>query len=241
MRIKKYNALLLTFGILVVAKAQQPDTDGERFFARASGQVATLLAYKAIREELKMTEDEVNKVRDWTKNFRSKAIQIKKDKGVDLAGKGVVGSVPSFSPEELKKMASANAEIRKVSYEELSDILKKAQIERLKQIELQNMEIGAFFKDEVKMALKLTDEQKNTMDVIATEASKAINNAFKESRAGGEFASDKYEEFWRKTEKESYDKAIALLTEEQKKKWKEMIGEPFDLEKIRLQLPKKKN
>jgi hypothetical protein len=40
--------------------------------------------------------------------------------------------------------------------------------------------------------------------------------------------------------KETYEKAVAKLTEDQGKKWKEMRGEPFDMDKLRL-IPKKKD
>jgi hypothetical protein len=74
MRIKICFTMLLTFGILTAVKAQP--INNELLLASPAGTVAVLLASKAIREELKMTEDEINKVRDWTKDFRNKAIQM---------------------------------------------------------------------------------------------------------------------------------------------------------------------
>ena len=158
MRINMFFATLLVIGMLAVVKAQPL---GETLSARASGSVATLLAYKAVQEDLKMIEEEVTKVRDWTEEFRNKAIQIKKDKGVDLAGKFAVGGLPKFTEEEMKNMAAADAEIRKVSYEELGTILKKAQIERLKQIELQEKGVRALTDKEVIAALETDGQTKN--------------------------------------------------------------------------------
>ena len=71
---------------------------------------------------------------------------------------------------------------------------------------------------------------------------KANNEIIKDRIAGGSAGREKIQESQKKIRanlKESYDKAVALLTEEQKKKWKTMTGEPFDLEKIRFQFPKK--
>jgi hypothetical protein len=240
MRSKMFLALLLTCGMLAIVKAQFAN---DRLMAAASGNVAVLLSNKAIQEELKMTKEEVRKVRDWTKDFRDKANQIKRDKGFDIAKNADVIRIPLPSPEDVEKLAAADAEIKKVSYKELSDILKKTQIERLKQIDLQNMGIGAFTDDEVASALKLTDKQKTSMKGFSDDRKKANNDIMNEGRSGGNFL-EKAQESQKKIQrvrKEYYDKAVAILTDEQKKNWKEMTGEPFDLEKLLFQFPKKKD
>ena len=81
------------------------------------GGPTTLISAKAVQDDLKLSEDQVAKVKDWAKDFREKANEIRKDKGVEF-GKGG-GNKGAFSPEMMEKMAAANAEISKVAYKEL--------------------------------------------------------------------------------------------------------------------------
>jgi hypothetical protein len=55
------------------------------------------------------------------------------------------GEITPLPPKDLEKLAAANAEIRKESYRELSNLLKKTQIDILKQIDLQNMGIAVSY------------------------------------------------------------------------------------------------
>lgn len=239
MRIRMWTTTLLAFGMMSAVKAQ-PTSDS--FAALASGDIAFLLANKTIQDELKMTEAEIDKVRNWTKEFRDKATQIKKDKGIDFSGKGL-GSFTQAMSKDQEKWAAANSEIRKVSYKELVDILRKAQIERLKQIDFQRMGVSAFRDDEVITSLKLTEAQiavfKKLDEGMEKDTMDLVNDALK-SKQGVE----KIQELPMKTNKlrkDYYDKAIATLTDDQSKKWKEMIGKPFDLEKLRSHPTKKKD
>jgi 2'-5' RNA ligase len=81
--------------------------------------------------------------------------------------------------------------------------------------------IGVFADPEVQKALKLTDEQKTAMKKIADEARKELEGL------GGL----KPENFLkaRAIQKQSFEKAVTLLTEDQKKAWKDLLGKPFEL------------
>jgi hypothetical protein len=140
-------------------------------------------------------------------------------------------------------MAAANAEISKVAYKELGDILKKEQVERLKQIDRQNMGINAFNDAEVVSALNLTDSQKTSIKGYTTDFGKDRADINKEAGIGfggkgggkGNFDPEKMQEATKKiqkVQKEYVGKAVDSLTDEQKKTWKGLIGEAFDLSKL---------
>ena len=97
---------------------------------------------KAVQEDLKVSEEQVTKLKDWSKEFFPKIGEIYKDKGIEF-GKGGGGSART-PDEERAKRAEADAEVTKVAYKELGDILKKEQVDRLKQIERQQMGVNAF-------------------------------------------------------------------------------------------------
>jgi hypothetical protein len=237
MRNKACIAILLVCGMMAIVNAQ-PGNIG----AIAGGPVSLLVSNKTVQEDLKLTDEQLAKVKDWSAEMRSKAADIRKEKGVEFGGKGGKGFTP-FTPEQLEKNAAANDEIRKVSYVDLGEVLKKQQIERLKQIDRQNMGLGAFTSVEVAVALSLTDAQKNSIKEFGQKLVQARSEIMKEALSGG-FDPEKVlsaAKDVRKVENEHVGKAVALLTDEQKKKWKALIGEAFDLEKLTPQFPKKKD
>lgn len=239
MRSKVLIAMLLAGGMFAVVQAQP---GGGRF--GGFGGVATLVINKAVQEDLKMTDDQVTKVTEWAKEFRTKSMEIMKDKGVEFGGggKGKGGGFGQQTPEQAEKMAAATAEISKVAYKELGDVLKKEQVDRLKQIDHQNMGVAAFSESEVSTTLKLTDSQKTSIKGLSGDLAKDRREMMTEAGLGGgnkggkgAFDPEKMADFnkkMQKVQKEYVGKAIDLLTDEQKKTWKTMIGEPFDLSKL---------
>jgi hypothetical protein len=232
-------AALLSLMLLATARAQSPV---ETMNARISGQVAFLLANKGVQEELKLTEEDVNKVRDWTRDFREKADDIRRSKGVEIITRKFAGKVAPPSAEEKQKIHEANDEIRKASYKELGSILKKDQVERLKQIDLQRMGIEAFRDSEVIAELKLTDTQVTTLKKMIAEMNQTNSEI---THAALTVSAEAIQEAAKKVQsniKETYEKAVAKLSEDQAKKWKEMRGVHFDQDKLRiLPIPKKKD
>jgi len=237
MRSKVVIAVLLAGGMLAVVQAQPGRGFG------GGGGVAQIVRSKAVQEDLKMTDEQVTKVGEWAKEFFPKSMEIMKDKGVEVGGKGGKGGgFAKLTPEQMEKMAAANAEISKVAYKELGDILKKEQVDRLKQIDRQNMAVNAFTNEEVVDALKLTDSQKTSIKGLATDLGKDSAEIRSEAGFGkgggkGMFDPEKMAEMNKKiqkVQKEYTGKAVDLLTDDQKKTWKTLIGAEFDLSKIQV-------
>jgi hypothetical protein len=246
MRSKVVIALLLAGGMLAVVQAQPGRGFG------GFGGVAGLVRNKAVQEDLKMTDEQVTKVGEWAKEFGPKSMEIMKDKGVEIGGKGGKGGgFAKLTPEQMEKMAAANAEISKVAYKELGDVLKKEQVERLKQIDRQNMGVNAFTNDEVVDALKLTDSQKTSVKGLTGDFGKDSAEIRSEAGFGkgggggkGAFDPEKMAEMNKKiqkAQKEYTAKAVDLLTDDQKKTWKTLTGEAFDLTKLQGGFGKKKD
>jgi hypothetical protein len=245
MRSKVLIAVLLAGGMLAVVQAQP----GGRFGGFGGGGVAQIVTNKAVHEDLKMTDEQVTKVTEWAKEFRTKSMEIMKEKGVEFGGGGGKGGgkggFGQQTPEQLEKMAAATAEVSKVAYKELGDVLKKEQVDRLKQIDRQNMGVSAFSDTEVSTALKLTDSQKTSIKGLSGDLAKDRREIMTEAGLGGGgkggggkgggFDPEKMAEVNKKVQKvqkEYVGKAIDLLDDEQKKTWKIMTGEPFDLSKL---------
>jgi hypothetical protein len=201
-----------------------------------------LVNNKAVQEDIKATEDQVEKLREFQKDFFPKIGEIYKERGIEFGfGKG-----KGFSEEDRAKMAEANAEVAKMAYKEIGDILKKEQVDRLKQIERQQMGVNAFTNDEVVTALKLTDSQKASVKGISgdfdRERREIFAEAFKDAPGGkggkggkGGFGRGLDPEVMKRVNKvqsESVGKIVDLLDDSQKKTWKELVGAEFDLAKL---------
>jgi hypothetical protein len=207
------------------------------------GGVTTLVKAKVVQEELKMTDEQITKVDEWAKEFGAKSREIMKDKGVEFGGGKGGGGKGGLSPEMQEKMAAATAEINKVAFKDLGEILKKEQIERLKQIDRQYLGVNAFTDAETAASLKLTDTQKTSIKGISEDLGKDRREIMTEAGFGGKgggkggFDPEKMAEVNKKVQKvqkEYVGKVVDLLNDEQKKTWTTLIGAPFDVSKIPL-------
>jgi DNA-binding transcriptional MerR regulator len=225
---------LLVAGMVGLAQAQfRPGGGG--------GGVTFLVSNKAVQEDLKLSEDQVAKLKEWGTEFRKKSAEIMKDKGVEF-GKGGFGKI---EPEMREKIDAANAEINKVAYTQLADVLKKEQVERLKQIQRQQMGASAFTNAEVADALKLTAAQKDSVKAVMGDLQKDTKEIMGTVGGGGKgkFDFEKAQENQKKVQKlqkEYVGKLEDLLDDKQKVAWKEMKGAEFDLTKLQFQ-PRKKD
>ena len=122
-------------------------------------------------------------------------------------------------------------EHRKKAHEKLGkllkEVLKPEQLKRLRGIALQQEGGLALGQDDVRGELKITQEQMKKFMAITQELQSKIQLLIKEAQSGG-----KPEELRPQVVKirEEYGKKLeAVLTDEQQKKWKDMLGEPFHL------------
>jgi len=139
-----------------------------------------------------------------------------------LANKSVQEELKLSAEDAEKLVKKVNDETTKVAVKVTEEGLSKDQAKRFKQIRLQQMRLNAFEDAEVVSALKLTDDQKKEIKGIEDDLRKDLADAFKEKSKD---AREKINEM----RKEALAKATKCLTDAQKKSWKEMVGEPFEI------------
>ena len=130
-------------------------------------------------------------------------------------------------PERDKKLA----EHRKNAVEKLTkhehEVLQPGQLNRLRQVRLQQVGGFALGNEYVRKELKITQEQMAKFMAIVQDLQKSVESLVKEVQSGG-----KPEEIRPKIEQARKDhgkQLEAILTDAQKKQWKELLGPPFDL------------
>jgi hypothetical protein len=216
---------ILAIGMVTLAQAQPG-------FGFGFGGVTNLVTNKAVQEDLKVSEEQTKKISEWAKEFKGKSDEIRKEKMKDV-------SKDNFQ----EKNAEATAAINTEAYKELADVLKKEQINRLKQIHRQQMGLNAFTNTEVVDGLKLNDTQKTAVKTAISDFDKERREIFADAGIKkGMFDAEKFAEAQKKiqkAQKDTTDKLVGSLDDTQKKTWKEMIGEAFDLTKLTPAFPKK--
>lgn len=233
---------------LVVAFAASADAQGQRrggtsgaggqppgggrgqgggMFGGGAG-VTQLVTNKSVQEELKVTDEQKEKLTTWSR-----------DAGAKLREK--MGEL--FTPGERPDPAKTQEIMAKISAEQMDEVgkvLKDDQTKRLKQIMLQIQGIAAFRTKPVEEALKLTDDQKSTIKEIADAMQAERREAFAGGAGGGGGAGGRgrgqvdpaaLAEMQKKTaemNKKYMEKVSAQLKDEQKKAWDDMTGKAFD-------------
>lgn len=238
------SALALGMAVASTSSAQDFDPAMMKTFGAAMRVLrdnpAMLTMNPGVQKEIKMDEDQVAKLREKL--------------GGQFGGRGGGGGGGDFK-ERMAKMMEKMADlkdvpedkmeekIREVFKEELEapmkeveSVLKPEQSARLKQIARQQNLPGGYLKPENAKDLALTDEQKTKIKEITTELEKDVAELTRSAGGGkgggfGGFGGARLTPEQREKRdglvKEATDKATALLTDEQKSKWKAAVGEPF--------------
>jgi hypothetical protein len=208
--------LLATMVMLTVAQSRQ-------FGGGFGGGPAGLVNSKTALADIKATEEQVEKLKEWAKDYQGKQMEFFK------------GFKDMSKEERTEKQAALTAD----AWKGIGKVLKEDQVKRLKQIELQVAGVGAFMRPDVSEALKITDDQKGKIG-------ESMGGMFKDMQAlreefglkgfgGAKLEGDKQKEYDKKLAKltkEMMSTVQDAMTDDQKKKWKEMVGDPIDVQKV---------
>jgi len=169
-----------------------------------------MLRMPEVQTELKLTDDQKTKLTGALDKLREQ----RQNSGQDFQ---------SLSQEERQKlMAQRRAEDDKA----LADVLNADQMKRDHQLQLQQQGLSSVAQDKaLGDELKLTDEQRTKIQAIVDDQRNAMRELFQGGGGGGDRQAmmQKMQELRKQTD----EKIAAVLTDDQKSKWKEMTGAPF--------------
>ncbi len=213
MRMKTFGALVLACGLVASLSGPAQAQQGRGGFGGGFGGPGMLLTNKGVQQEIKATEEQVSKLTTL---------------GEEISGKmreAMQGAQDLSQEERREKMQKVQAGIQADVHKGLTEILKPEQVKRFHQIQTQTAGIQAFTTPRVAEALKLTDEQKEKVKGIQTELQSSMVSLRQEFQNDREGAMKKSAEL----RKAANEKAMELLTSEQKATWKELTGEHFEV------------
>jgi Spy/CpxP family protein refolding chaperone len=197
------------------ASAQAPGGRGGRGGqggGMMGGGVAGLLANEGVQKELKLTDEQKTKVKEFADAQRAKMADLRPQ--------------PGEQPDR-EKMQAAMKAATEASDKFVKDTLNADQQKRIKQIQYQAMGMRAFSNEDVAKALSLTDEQKEKIKTLGADAQKDMQDLRADLQGGGDAATEARKKMT-SLNKEYLAKATDTLTADQKKTWKDMTGEPVD-------------
>jgi Spy/CpxP family protein refolding chaperone len=199
---KRIGQITVVLAVVAMASGSaQAQQQNRRGFGGFGGSPIFLLNQKSVQEELKLTEDQVTKVKELSEKQRESFRGLR-----------------DLSQEERQKKVAESA---KANAKAVAEILKPEQLKRVKQITLQRRGAQALGDPEVAKTLNLTGEQKDKLKTIQDEVRQARGNGQRGDRS--EEAQKKRAE----ARKATNEKLMGVLTAEQKTKLKELMGEPF--------------
>jgi hypothetical protein len=147
-------------------------------------------------------------------------------------GGGGAGSLTLINnPQVKKELEITDEQLEKVPdavQKALAEVLNEKQLKRLRQIELQQRGVRAFNDPKVQAQLKITDEQKENIKTIIDDSGKETAELFREAKGAGGFGGIR--EKMTALDKETSEKVQGVLTADQRKQWKQVIGAEFKLE-----------
>ena len=205
----------IAFALLAAAGIAWAQDEGARkhFLHELGGPF--IISRAKVQEDLKLSDDQKQKLRGTMTGYVQETMKVF-EKLKDLK-----------AGEREKEMQSH----RQKSDEKFSAFVKETltpdQLQRFRQLRLQHDGPGAMGRPEVRKELNITDEQLQQFMGVIQEMQKDIEPLIKEAQSGG----NPQEIFPKvvKLRQECQAKIEALMSDAQKKQWKEMLGKPVDV------------
>jgi Spy/CpxP family protein refolding chaperone len=204
---------LIVIGLLIVSVGSASAQGGRRggMMGRMGGGLG-LLRMESVQKELKMTQPQIEKLDSKQQEVRAQMQELFQNSG----------GFQNMSPEDRQKLFAKSQEIQ---HKAVADILDTTQMKRFEQLELQQQGPSALMRKDIADRLKLTEAQRSKLMGIQQQAQSDMRALFQ----GGGFGNmtEENRQKFQAIQKTANEKALAVLTAEQQKQWKQMLGAPF--------------
>jgi hypothetical protein len=214
---------LLAVGLLLVSAVAEAQERGGRgrggFGFGGGGSLLMIVSNDAVQSELKLDDAKKAEVAKVAEELREQFRGGGRGQGGGGQGRG--------------DFQARMQEQAKLAQEKLTSILSAEQMTRLKQIQYQVVGVlGAAQNADLAAALSLDDATKSKLAALSDEQREAMRD-LREAVQDGSVQRDAMSTEMEKVRKELEEKALALLSSEQKAKYTELVGAPFDVSALR--------
>ncbi len=193
---------------------------GRGFQMPPAVQTILLLRTEAVQKELDLGTEQTKSISDMAGQMQSDAMEIMS---------GLQDLTEEERKEELPNLMKMMGEKGKELQAKVDKILNPKQTARVKELSLQRRGVAALQDDEIVAALKVSDEQKTQLIAIRDSLAKAQEEVMKAVIAGGGGADrSTIQAKMEAMRKDLGDKALAVLTTEQRDQFEKMKGAKFN-------------
>jgi Spy/CpxP family protein refolding chaperone len=210
---RTFGKMVLAFSLVALSTVPAMAQGRGGFGMMGGGGGPMLLSNKGVQQELKVTDAQAEKLDALAQELGQKQREEF----------GKLQDVPQ--DERREKMQELSRSINEEMHKSLNGILKSEQTKRFGQIQLQQAGVYAFTTPRVEKELELTADQKSKIRLINEDLAESTREAFRGGQSDRAAAMQKITQL----RKEGMEKATALLTDDQKKSWKDLTGEPFEV------------
>jgi Spy/CpxP family protein refolding chaperone len=224
-RVRRSMVLALTLALAAafLAAAQAQAAEGSR---RGPGRgyggssLLSLLRREQVQKEMKLNEEQTAKVN-----------QLVEKLGAEMREQFAALREIEDRDQRRAKMTELGDQFDDKVREQLRDVVEREQMMRLYQIRMQVRPVADSLANRyVVRRLKLTEEQQKKVAEIAKESQAKQSELFAGMREASEEKRDEVLQKLRQVRSDADEKALAVLTDEQKKAFEEMKGEKIELE-----------
>ena len=217
--------MLALAAVFILAAETQAAESSRRGSGRGSSRSSLLglLRLEQVQKEMKLTEEQTTKVQTIVEKLRT-----------EMGEQYTALREIEDRQEQREKMTALRDQFDDKVREQLRDVVEREQMIRLYQIRMQvRSVVDSLANRHVAGRLKLTDEQKKKLAEITKELQTKRSEVYSATRdASREQRSEAYQKFG-KIRAEGDEKALALLTAEQKEAFEEMKGKKIELQSRR--------
>jgi len=217
-RLRTYLVLVSVLALvtLLTSSAQGEAPAARQGFRGERGSFVGLLSLEQVQKELKLTDDQLAKVKEIGEKLRTEMRE-------QYAGLRDIQDVQ----ERRTKMTELGDQFDEKARGQLREILSREQMMRLFQIRTQARgAVWALNNTRVAERLKLTDEQKKKAAELQKATQDKMFEAFSQM---GDLSQEERREKFTKMRNEAEEKALGLLTAEQKEAFEKMKGAKLEL------------
>ena len=186
-----------------------------RGFGPGMGGGGMILRAENVQKDLKLSAEQIDKIDATLRSVQEKHRD-------DFA------ALSDLEPQErMPKMLSLNKAVTEDLKKGLS--MTAEQAKRYDQISLQQRGLMAFADPTVVEKLKLTQDQRSQIREIASAGGAGRGGLAAFKNASAEEKKDAFRKM-RETQRDNMKKVMAVLSDDQKKEWKELTGEPIEIQ-----------
>lgn len=175
-----------------------------------------LLAVPQVREEVEVMPDQEQALQKLQQENRGERPEFNFREASDEERREMFEKMRKEGEERMAKMRAG-----------LEEILLPEQLDRLREISIQVVGVEALNDSQIAKELKITPDQKEQITKVREQSQDSIREQMREIFSSGD--RDAVQEKMREFRRQSEQKVIATLTQEQQQQFAAMKGEAFDL------------